>query len=288
MKITLETLRQMKAEKKPAVGVSCYTAPDAAIAAEAGVDFIVVGDSLAMTLLGFDSTLPATMEMMELFVAATRRGLTGERVPLVVGDMPLGSYQVSDSLAVENACRLLRAGADVVKIEGNSTTTCERIQALRDAGVGVMAHLGLQPQQKALVGGWKVQGKTAGEARDLYDQIRDVVNAGASVVLVEAIPREVAGWLRSEVQENFDEPVPLYGIGCGPDVDGQLLVMADLVGEFRPFKSRFAKRFAECGTLKKSAVTDYATAVRTGKFPDAETSYSMDKTELAKLVGYKK
>lgn len=284
MKITLETLRDLKREKKPAVGVSCYTAPDAALAAEAGVDFIVVGDSLAMTLLGFDSTLPATMEMMELFVAATRRGLTGEGlVPLVVGDMPLGSYQISDALAVENACRLLRAGADIVKLEGSSALVQERIEAISAAGIGVMAHLGLQPQQKALVGGWKVQAKTAHEANMLYDQIRDVANVGACVVLVEAVPKEVASWLCVETTANFDDVVPIYGIGAGPGVDGQLLVMSDLVGEFRAFKSRFAKRFGNVSDVKARALHDYVALTKNGQFPDAETSYAMDPAEAAKL-----
>ena len=282
MKVTLETLREKKAAKQPAVGVSCYTAPDASLAAEAGVDFIVVGDSLAMTLLGFDSTLPATMEMMELFVAAARRGLTGEHTPLVVGDMPLGSYQPSDEIAVVNACRLVQAGADIVKIEGSSDLICERIEAITEAGVGVMAHLGLQPQQKALVGGWKVQAKTAAEAEGLAEGVATVIECGASVVLIEAVPAEAAAWIR----ENPDDGAPLtpiYGIGAGPRVDGQLLVMSDLVGEFRAFKSRFAKRFGNVSREKAAALADYAMAVRAGSFPDSETSYAMDPVEAAKL-----
>ena len=280
MKVTLETLRTLKAAGKPATGVSCYTAPDALLAAEAGVDFVVVGDSLAMTLLGFDSTLPATMAMMELFVAATRRGLTGERVPLVVGDMPLGSYQPSDEIAVTNACRLVQAGADIVKLEGSSDGVLARIRAISEAGIGVMAHLGLQPQQKALVGGWKVQGKTAEEASNLWEDVKAVCEAGAQLVLVEAVPAEVAGWITETAS---DLNIPVYGIGAGPGVDGQLLVLSDLVGEFRPFKSRFAKRYCEAGALKKAAITEYVAEVRGKKFPDAEASYRMDPAEAAKL-----
>lgn len=277
MKVTLETLREKKAAKQPAVGVSCYTAPDASLAAEAGVDFIVVGDSLAMTLLGFDSTLPATMEMMELFVAAARRGLTGDHVPLVVGDMPLGSYQPSDEIAVVNACRLVQAGADIVKIEGCTPLILSRIKAISEAGIGVVAHLGLQPQQKALVGGWRVQAKTATEAVALEGDCNNVEHAGAVVMLIEAVPAEVAALIVARTD------VPIYGIGAGPGVDGQLLVMSDLVGEFRAFKSRFAKRFGNVSEVKAKALADYATAVRAGSFPDAETSYNMDPIEAGKL-----
>lgn len=274
LKTTLDTLRAMKVAKKPGVWVSCYTAPDAAIVAAAGVDAIVVGDSLALTLLGHDSTLPATMEMMELFISATRRGLTAN-IPLVIGDMPLGSYQPSERDAVINACRLIQAGADLVKLEG---CMLGRITALAEAGIGVVAHLGLQPQMKALVGGWKVQGKTADEARRLRQDIVRVILAGAVVVLLEAVPSEVAAWISRTVVS-----VPLYGIGCGPHVDGQLLVMSDLIGEFRQFKSRFAKRFGNVGEAKEKAVGDFVAAVRGSTFPDTETSYAMDKEELAKL-----
>lgn len=277
VKVTLEILRKKKEQKTKAVGVSCYTAPDAAIAAAAGVDFIVVGDSLAMTLLGFDSTLPATMDMMELFTAATRRSLTGSHVPLVVGDMPLGSYQPSDAIAVENACRLVQAGADVVKIEGGTDLIRKRIRAISEAGIGVVAHLGLQPQQKALVGGWRVQAKTADDADELGLTVDKVFDVGAVITLIEAVPREVGAWLTRNSAEL------IYGIGAGPDVDGQLLVMSDLVGEFRAFKSRFAKRFGDVGLAKTLAMNDYVSAVRTGKFPDAETSYSMDPDEAKKL-----
>ena len=274
LKTTLDTLRAMKVAKKPGVWVSCYTTPDAAIVAAAGVDAIVVGDSLALTLLGHDSTLPATMEMMELFISATRRGLTAN-IPLVIGDMPLGSYQPSERDAVINACRLIQAGADLVKLEG---CMLGRITALAEAGIGVVAHLGLQPQMKALVGGWKVQGKTADEARRLRQDIVRVILAGAVVVLLEAVPSEVAAWISRTVVS-----VPLYGIGCGPHVDGQLLVMSDLIGEFRQFKSRFAKRFGNVGEAKEKAVGDFVAAVRGSTFPDTETSYAMDKEELAKL-----
>ena len=281
MKVTLETLRTMKKEKRPAVGVSCYTAPDAVIAAEANVDFLVVGDSLAMTLLGHDSTLPATMEVMQLFVSATRRGLDSlpdvAHIPIVVGDMPLGSYQPSDRDAIVNACALIQAGADLVKLEG---CMVERIRALADAGIGVVAHLGLQPQMKALVGGWRVQGKTVEEAKKLRDDVAAVIRAGAVIVLLEAVPSEVAAWISTA---GSDTSVPIFGIGCGPRVDGQLLVMSDLIGEFRQFKSRFAKRFGNVGQAKQDAVLAYVDATRAMSFPNSDTSYAMDPAELRRL-----
>lgn len=277
----MSTLEQLRVRKKnggpPAVGVSCYTAPDALLAAEAGVDFIVVGDSLAMTLLGFDSTLPATMEMMELFTAAVRRGLPPD-APLVVGDMPLGSYQPSNEVAVTNACRLVQAGADVVKIEGCTPLVLDRIGAITQSGIGVVAHLGLQPQQKALVGGWRVQAKTAQDAYALQLDVQLAFRAGASIVLIEAVPAEVAASISVEEKERL-----VYGIGAGPGVDGQLLVMSDLIGEFRPFKSRFAKRFGAVEVEKRTALHDYVAAVRERTFPDAETSYPMDPVELKLL-----
>lgn len=278
MKVTLETLRQMKKDARPAVGISCYTAPDAVIAAEAGIDWIVVGDSLAMTLLGHDSTLPATMDVMQLFVAATRRGLDsmpdGAHVPLVVGDMPLGSYQPSDRDAIVNACSLIQAGADLVKLEG---CMLDRIRALAKAGIGVVAHLGLQPQMKALVGGWRVQGKTRAGAIVLRNEVDAVIRSGAVVVLLEAVPKEVAAWITLNA---ISPKVPIFGIGCGSRVDGQLLVMSDLIGEFRQFKSRFAKRFGNVGQVKADSVAQYVKATRDGVFPDADTSYAMDPAEL--------
>lgn len=272
-KVTLETLRRNKEEGRPSAGVSCYTAPDAALAEAAGVDFIVVGDSLAMTLLGFKSTLPATMAEMCLFTTAVWRGMADKR-PLIVADMPLGSYQPAERDAVINACELIRHGADVVKLEGCMPT---RISALVDSGIGVVAHLGLQPQMKAITGGWRIQGKTAAAAQSIRDQARRVEDAGAHVLLLEAMPREAASFVRESVE------MPVFGIGCGPDLDGQLLVLADICGLFFQFKSRFAKRYVEAGELIAQGMKQYVHDVQTRSFPTVEHCYPMDPGEVAGL-----
>jgi 3-methyl-2-oxobutanoate hydroxymethyltransferase len=231
-----------------------------------------VGDSAAMTVLGHDSTVPATMEEMLVLTRAVTRGA---RRPLIVADMPFGSFQVSDELAVTNAIRFVKdAGADAVKIEG-AGTMLSRVHAIVGAGVPVMGHIGLTPQSATALGGFKAQGRTAAKAAQLVRDALALEAAGCFAVVLEAVPSPVAARITALLT------VPTIGIGAGPDVDGQVLVWHDLLGLYDGHAPRFVKRYANLSTDIQRAVEAYVGDVRERRFPEEVHTYGMPAEELA-------
>jgi len=262
-KLPLTELAELKARRQPLVMVTAYDAPGGRLADAAGADLILVGDSAAMVVLGHDSTVPATMDEM---IVLTRAVTRGARRPLVVADMPFGSFQVSDEEAIRNAVRFLKeAGADAVKVEG-AGPTLSRVQALVGAGVPVMAHIGLTPQSATMLGGFKAQGRTAAKARKLVDDALALEAAGAFALVLEAVPAPVA----KRITELLE--IPTIGIGAGVDCDGQVLVMHDMLG-LSDWTPSFVKNYAAVGVTVAQAARRFAEEVRERKFPDPEHSY---------------
>ena len=271
-KLPLTELAEMKARRQPIDMVTAYDAPGGRLADEPGADLVLVGDSAAMTMLGHDSTVPASMDEMLMLTRAVTRGA---RRPLVIADMPFGSFQVSDSAAIENAIRFVKeAGADAVKLEG-AGATLSRVQAIVGAGIPVMGHLGLTPQSATMLGGYKAQGRSAEKALQLYDDARALEAAGCFSLVLEAVPSPVA------TRITRDLAIPTIGIGAGPDCDGQVLVWHDILGLYEGRTARFVKRYAEIGTAIREALSAYADDVRERRFPEAQHTYSMPDEELA-------
>jgi 3-methyl-2-oxobutanoate hydroxymethyltransferase len=274
MKLSLTELTERKTRGEKLVMVTAYDHPGARLADAAGVDLILVGDSAADNVLGYDSTVPVTVDELLVLVRAVTRGV--ERA-FVVADMPFGSFQVSDEAAVANAVRFVKeAGADAVKIEG-AGPSLSRVQALVGAGIPVMGHVGLTPQSATMLGGYKAQGRTAAKAQRLHADARALEAAGCFAVVLEAVPAAVA----ARVTEALT--VPTIGIGAGDACDGQVLVWHDLLGLTDRKPARFVKRYAELGTEIKRALEAYAADVRSGAFPAAEHTYAMPDEELALL-----
>ncbi len=271
-KLPLTELLEMKARHQPIVMVTAYDAPGGRLADGAGADLILVGDSAAMVVLGHDSTVPATMDEM---IVLTRAVTRGARRPLVIADMPFGSFQVSDEQAVENGVRFLKeAGAEAVKVEG-AGPTLSRVQALVGAGVPVMAHIGLTPQSATMLGGFKAQGRTAEKARRLLDDALALEAAGAFALVLEAVPAPVAARITAALT------IPTIGIGAGVDCDGQVLVWHDLLGLYEGRAPRFVKQYADLATEITRALEAYADDVRARRFPAEQHTYSMPEEELA-------
>jgi 3-methyl-2-oxobutanoate hydroxymethyltransferase len=271
-KLPLTELADMKRRREPIVMVTAYDNPSGRIADAAGVDVVLVGDSAAMTVLGNDSTVPATMDEMLMLTRAAARGA---RRPLVVADMPFGSFQVSDEEAVRNAIRFLKeAEADAVKIEGGGSSL-SRVLALVGAGIPVMGHIGLTPQSATMLGGFKAQGRTAEKAHQLLQDARALEAAGCFAIVLEAVPAEVA--IRISEALAF----PTIGIGSGRGCDGQVLVFHDLLGLYEGKAPRFVKRYADLAAETRSALERYAAEVRSGAFPGDEHTYSIPEDELA-------
>jgi 3-methyl-2-oxobutanoate hydroxymethyltransferase len=251
--------------------VTAYDSSSARLADAAGIDIVLVGDSAAMTVLGHDSTVPATMEEMLMFTRAVARVT---RRALVVADMPFGSYQPSDEQAVGNAVRFVKeAGADAVKLEGAGRTR-RRIRAIRDAGIPVMGHVGLTPQSVTLLGGYRARGRTASEARTIVQDARQLERAGCFAVVLEAIPAPIA----AHISDALD--IPTIGIGAGPSCDGQVLVWHDLLGLTNGHVPRFVKTYASLATTIVAALQAYAADVRGGTFPEPTHTYSIPDREL--------
>ena len=271
-KISLTELTDRKSRGEKLVMVTAYDHPGARLADAAGVDIILVGDSAADNVLGYDTTVPVTVDELLVLVRAVARG-TGRA--LVVADMPFGSFQVSDEAAVANAVRFVKeAGADAVKIEGAGPSLA-RVQALVGAGIPVMGHVGLTPQSATMLGGFKAQGRTAAKARQLLADARALEAAGCFAVVLEAVPAEVARRVSDTLH------VPTIGIGAGPDCDGQVLVWHDLLGLNDRRPARFVKRYADVGAQIQRALEAYAEDVRSGDFPAAEHTYTIPEDELA-------
>ena len=271
-KLPLTELAEMKARRQPIVMVTAYDAPGGRLADEAGVDLVLVGDSAAMTVLGHDSTVPATMDEMLMLTRAVTRGA---RRPVIVADMPFGSYQVSDEDAVRNAIRFVKeAGADGVKLEG-AGPMLSRVRAIVGSGIPVMGHLGLTPQSATMLGGYKAQGRSAEKALVLLADSRALEAAGCFSLVLEAVPAGVARRISEELA------IPTIGIGAGADCDGQVLVWHDLLGLYQGRVARFVKRYAEVGTTIREALEAFAEDVREGRFPEEQHTYSMPEEELA-------
>ena len=270
-KLPLTELAEMKRRGDRIVMVTAYDAPGARFADAAGIDIILVGDSAAMVVLGHDSTVPATMDEMLVLTRAVTRGA---RRPLVVADMPFGSFQVSDEDALRNAIRFVKeAGADAVKLEG-AGSMLPRVHALVGAGIPVMGHIGLTPQSATMLGGFKAQGRTAEKARKLVEDARSLEAAGCFSLVLEAVPSPVA----ARITETLT--IPTIGIGAGAGCDGQVLVYHDLLGLYEARAPRFVKRYAALADEIRAALERYAEDVRTGRFPEEQHGYAMPDEEL--------
>ncbi|KQZ85286.1 3-methyl-2-oxobutanoate hydroxymethyltransferase [Microbacterium sp. Root166] len=273
-RITIGTLAELKDARTSIVMVTAYDFPGALAAEAAGVDVVLVGDSGAMTVLGYESTVPVTVDEMLMLTAATRRGL---RTPLLVGDLPFGSYERSDEQAVATAQRFVKeAGCDAVKLERGGTSVA-RARAIIGAGIPVMGHVGLTPQTAAASGGFRSRGRHADEALEVCQSALALQRAGCFAVVFEAIPSPVTAAVMPRMT------VPVIGIGAGPTTDGQVLVLHDLVGMYEGHSPRFVKRYADVGSLMRDAVADYAHDVRTGAYPLAEHCYGMPDNEADRL-----
>ena len=271
-KVALTELAELKERRQPIAMITAYDAPSGRLADAAGADIILVGDSAAMTVLGHDSTVPATMEEMIVLTRAVNRGA---RRPLVVADMPFGSFQVSDEDALRNAIRFLKeASADAVKLEG-AGATLSRVQALVGAGIPTMGHIGLTPQSATLLGGFKAQGRTAEKARRLVEDALALEAAGVFALVLEAVPAPVA----ERITELLS--IPTIGIGAGVDCDGQVLVWHDLLGLYEGRSPRFVKQYADLAAEITKAVSSYVSDVRERRFPEERHTYSMPEEELA-------
>ena len=270
-KLPLPELAAMKARGDKIVMVTAYDAPGARFAEDAGIDIVLVGDTAAMVVLGYEgTTVPVTVDEM-LFL--TRTVARHSNRPIVVGDLPFGSYQVSDEDAVRNAIRFVKeGGADVVKLEGAGPMV-SRVRRIVEAGIPVMAHIGLTPQSATMLGGFKTQGKTAEAARKLVADAHALEDAGAMSLVLEAIPAPVAARITAELR------IPTIGIGAGSGCDGQVLVYHDLLGLTEGHLPRFVKRYASLSREIRDALETYAAEVRSGAFPGEEHTYSMSEDE---------
>jgi len=264
-------LIEMKRRGEKIVMVTAYDAPGAPLADAAGVDRILVGDTAAMVVLGHDSTVPVTVdEMLFLTKSVTRAA----RRPLVVGDLPFGSYQVSDESALENSIRFVKeAGADVVKLEGAGPMV-SRARAIVEAGIPVMGHLGLTPQSATALGGFKAQGRTAEKARRMLEDALALEQAGCFALVLEAVPAPVAARITEALE------IPTIGIGAGADTDGQVLVYHDMLGLYEGRSPRFVKQYADLAAETRRALEEYVADVRGGTFPEEQHTYSMPAEEL--------
>ena len=272
--ITLAALAAKKAAGEPIVMVTAYDHPSAQIVEAAGVDVVLVGDSAAMTVLGYDSTVPVTLDEMLMLTKAVRRGLTA---PLLVGDLPFGSYEASDEVAIATAQRFIKeAGCDLVKIERGGATV-HRARALVQAGIPVVGHVGLTPQTATALGGYRAQGRSAEAALAVIDDALALQDAGCSMIVVEAVPSEVTAALVPLLD------IPVIGIGAGGAADGQVLVFHDLLGLYDGAAAKFVKRYAELRTDGISGVGAYASEVRSGAYPAPEHGYAMSEGEAARL-----
>ncbi len=267
MKKSVGSFKTMKTEKKKISVLTAYDAAMASTLSDCDIDCLLVGDSLGMVVLGYESTVPVTMEEMLHHAKAVRRGAPGM---FVVGDMPFGSYQTGIRDAVINGSRFLKeAGCDAVKLEGG-VSVCPTVKALVEAGVSVMGHIGLTPQTASQLGGYKVQGKDLSEGRRLLEEARALEEAGAFSIVIECVPDKLAEVISGAIG------IPTIGIGAGAGCDGQVLVTNDMLGLFEKFTPKFVKKYAELSPLIKEGVRRFHTEVRAGEYPDNEHSFGTE------------
>jgi len=270
--MTLPRLFEKKRLGEPIVMVTAYDYPSARAAEQAGVDLVLVGDSAGTTILGHSSTTPVELDELLVLARAARRGLNG---PLLIGDLPFGSYEISDEQAVRSSLRFIKeAGCDCVKLEGGGEVSLSRARAIIGAGIPVMGHVGLTPQTSVSLGGWKAQGRTAAAAERIAREALALQEAGCFAIVFEAIPAAVA----AEIMPRME--IPVIGIGAGPTTDGQVLVFHDLLGIREGLGPRFVKRYANLQQEMNDGVAAYAEDVRTRSYPGPEHGYSIDDAEL--------
>lgn len=262
-----------KLNKARSIGITSYDYPTSRIINNCNIDFIVVGDTAGSTIHGIKNLNEVSMSMMLTHCEAVKRGSQNQ---FLIGDMPYMSYQPSDKVAIENAGEFVKVGMDAVKVEGYFP---DRIKSIVDSGTVVMGHLGLTPQTQARLGGYRIQAKTHDEVEKLVGQAKDVEESGASLLLLEAVPKEVSKIVRDELK------IPVYGIGAGPCVDGQLVISHDILGLFWDFKPKFIKQYINGEQMFHNAINEYANEVHTKKFPGNEHSYNMKREEIDKLLG---
>ncbi len=273
-KVTTHTLIEKKRSKQPITWLTAYDFPMAQFEEKAGIDIILVGDSIGMTTFGFDSTLPVTMDLLLPHTRAVRKGAPNV---FLIGDMPYMSYQVNAQEAVRNAGRFMaECGCDAIKLEGGREVL-DTIKAIIRATVPVVGHLGLTPQSIAMLGGFKAQGRDADAAMRLIEDARLLEEAGVCMILVEAVPPEVGKIIAERAQ------IPIVGIGAGPHVDGQCLIVHDMLGMFEAFTPKFVKKYANIGEQVVSALKEFTQDVARGGFPTSEHFYKMPEAEVRKL-----
>jgi 3-methyl-2-oxobutanoate hydroxymethyltransferase len=270
---TVQDIINMKKEKKKISVITSYDYTLASLCDKAEIDVMLVGDSAGMVMLGYENTIPVTMDQMCMFTEAVSRA---RKNSLLVADLPFMSYQASIEDAINNSGRLIKAGADAVKLEGGSIMT-ETISAIVDIGIPVMGHIGLQPQTTMLSEGYKVQGKTKDSAMKLIEDAKELEDAGVFSIALEMVSHEVGQIISESIN------IPTIGIGSGVNCDGQVLVVQDLLGMYEKIKPKFAKRYMNLSEDIVKSLEEYRTDVESGSFPTKENSFSMNEEELKKL-----
>lgn len=270
---SIQDIIKMKNEGKKISVITSYDYTLASLCDKAGVDILLVGDSAGMVMLGYENTIPVTMDQMCLFTEAVSRARNNS---LIVADLPFMSYQTNIDDAVKNSGKLIKSGADAVKLEGGSVMA-ETIDAITNIGIPVMGHIGLQPQTTMLYQGYKVQGKTKDSALKLIEDAKELENAGVFSIVLEMVSYEVAQIISETVS------IPTIGIGSGSRCDGQVLVVQDLLGMYEKIKPKFVKRYMNLSEEIVKAVENYKNEINAGLFPTQENSFSMDENELKKL-----
>ena len=275
MRVSINEIKEMKARKEKIVMLTAYDYSTAKLVEEAGIPLILVGDSLSMVMLGYESTIPVTIDEM---IHHTKAVVRGTKQSLVVGDMPFMTYHTSISDALRNAARFIQeGGAQAVKLEGG-VTVAETVKRIADCGIPVMGHIGLTPQSVHQLGGHRVQGKTPEAAERLLKDARALEQAGAFAVVLELVPAPLSKLITQKIS------IPTIGIGAGPECDGQVQVISDLLGLFSDFVPKHAKQYTKLAGTIRAALGDYITEVKAGKFPAAEHSSTIDESLLEELA----
>ncbi len=278
MKKTAKKIQKFKLENRKITALTAYDYPTAKFLDMAGIDIILIGDSVANVILGYDSTTKISMDEMEIFTSAVARGA---KEALITGDMPFLSYNVSIEEAIKNAGRFIKAGADAVKIEGGSEYIINLVKRLTEAGIPVMAHLGFTPQYVNTIGGNLIQGKDFETTVKILETAKKLEKAGAFSLVLEMVPKESAKY----ITENL--AIPTIGIGAGTYCDGQILVINDLIGKFDDYSPKFARKYFDSKEMILSAAKKYIEDVTTGNFPNDTESFSLKEEELKKLENHK-
>ena len=274
MRITINKIKEMKQKGEKIAMLTAYDYTTAKIVDEAGIPLILVGDSLGMVVLGYESTIPVTMEEMLHHTKAVARGA---KKAMVIGDMPFMSYHINTEDALRNAARFIQeGGAQAVKLEGG-VTVAEKVRSIVSCGIPVMGHIGLTPQSIHQLGGFKVQGKTPEAAKKLLKDAQALEEAGAFAIVLETVPAQLATLITQSIG------IPTIGIGAGAGCDGQVLVINDLLGSFTEFVPKHAKQYAKLSDIMSNAITQYYNEVKAGTFPTEEHSFSMDESILSEL-----